>query len=189
MGTVDSRLIALDAPTGQSCLGFGADGEVRIDPGMDLQWPGEFQIASPPLWQKASSSSVRQSATIVAPTRPRAVYAPSMRAAASRSGAFDPVVRGAEDFPEDWPRGVAARTGHANVWAPMSADEARGLFFLPTSSPSPDFFGGLRSGDNRYSNSVVALEAGRRGMFTGISRRCITMSGTTICRRNPASSR
>ncbi len=48
MGTVDARLIALDAPTGQPCLGFGMDGEVKIDPGMALQWPGEFQITSPP---------------------------------------------------------------------------------------------------------------------------------------------
>ena len=159
MGTVDSRLIALDAPTGQPCLGFGMDGEVRIDPGMDLQWPGEFQITSPPAVAKGVvviGSSISDNRRADAPKG-------SVRAFDVRSGkplwVFDPVVRGAEDFPEDWPRGVAARTGHANVWAPMSADEGRGLFFLPTSSPSPDFFGGLRSGDNRYSNSVVALEA------------------------------
>jgi quinoprotein glucose dehydrogenase len=35
--------------------------------------------------------------------------------------------------------------GAANVWAPMSIDEARGLVFLPTTSPSPDFWGGMRS--------------------------------------------
>jgi quinoprotein glucose dehydrogenase len=51
--------------------------------------------------------------------------------------------------------GVAA--GHANVWAPMSADEERGLVFLPTSSPSPDFWGGRRPGNNAHANSVVAL--------------------------------
>src|ERR1700678_2237170 len=37
-------------------------------------------------------------------------------------------------------------------------DEARGLVFLPTTSPSPDFYGGLRPGDNRSADSVVALE-------------------------------
>ena len=47
--------------------------------------------------------------------------------------------------------------GHANVWAPMSADEERGLVFLPTSSPSPDFWGGMRPGNNEHANSVVAL--------------------------------
>ena len=40
MGTVDARLIALDARTGRPCAGFGVGGEVRIDLGTDLLWPG-----------------------------------------------------------------------------------------------------------------------------------------------------
>ena len=60
---------------------------------------------------------------------------------------FDPLVHD----------GVIA--GHANVWAPMSVDEERGLVFLPTSSPSPDFWGGKRPGNNDHANSVVALRA------------------------------
>ena len=160
MGTTDARLIALDAATGQPCLGFGMDGEVRIDPGMELQWPGEFQITSPP--------SVANGVVVVGSSISdnRRVNAPkgTVRAFDARTGKpvwdFDPVVQGAKDHPESWPRGgVAERTGHANVWAPIAADEARGLFFLPTSSPSPDFFGGMRTGDNRYANSVVAVEA------------------------------
>ncbi|MEJ1968102.1 MAG: hypothetical protein WDN03_05585 [Rhizomicrobium sp.] len=49
------------------------------------------------------------------------------------------------------------RSGSANVWAPMSVDEARGLVVLPVSSASPDFFGGLRVGAGKYANSIVAL--------------------------------
>ena len=49
--------------------------------------------------------------------------------------------------------------GAANVWAPMSADEKLGLVFLPTSSPSPDFWGGNRPGNNEHADSVVALRA------------------------------
>jgi quinoprotein glucose dehydrogenase len=41
----------------------------------------------------------------------------------------------------------------------IPADTARGLIFGPTSSASPDYFGGLRPGDNRYANSIVALRA------------------------------
>ena len=74
-----------------------------------------------------------------------------MRAFDARTGqprwSFDPLVH----------NGVVA--GHANVWAPMSVDEERGLVFLPTSSPSPDFWGGRRPGNNDYANSVVALRA------------------------------
>ena len=58
-----------------------------------------------------------------------------------------------------WQGKQPPQEGHANVWAPMSVDAERGLVFLPTSSPSPDFYGGLRPGDNRHANSVVALRA------------------------------
>lgn len=49
------------------------------------------------------------------------------------------------------------RGGAANIWAPISADDARGLVYLPVSSTSPDFWGGYRKGDGHYANSVTAL--------------------------------
>lgn len=50
------------------------------------------------------------------------------------------------------------RVGAANAWSSFSVDPERDLVFLPTSSPSPDFYGGFRPGDNRWANSVVALQ-------------------------------
>jgi len=158
MGTVDSRVISLDAESGKPCADFGEGGQVRIDPGMDLVWPGEFHITSPPvvvgetvIIGSAIGDNVRADA-------PRG----TVRAFDVRTGApkwdFNPVARGAKDLPGEWPEDGPARTGHANVWAPMSVDEERGLVFLPTSSASPDFYGGERKGDNRYANSVVALD-------------------------------
>ncbi len=88
----------------------------------------------------------------------------TVRAFDARSGAprwaFDPIPRDAEAAAaQGWQGGAIPVEGHANVWAPMSVDETRGLVFLPTSSPSPDFYGGLRPGDNRYADSVVAIDA------------------------------
>jgi quinoprotein glucose dehydrogenase len=157
MGTVDGRLIAVDALSGALCDGFGEAGQIQIDPGMELLWPGEFQITSPPVIVADTlivGSALGDNQRADAPKG-------TVRAFDVRTGApkwnFDPVARGAAEQPGSWGEGVAARTGHANVWAPMSVDEERGLVFLPTSSPSPDFFGGERPGDNRYANSVVAL--------------------------------
>jgi quinoprotein glucose dehydrogenase len=157
MGTNDARLIAIDEPTGQPCPGFGNDGEIRIDPGMDLLWPGEFQITSPPVVIDdivVVGSSVSDNVRRVAP---RGV----IRAFDARSGEpaweFDPIPRSAGN--PDWQGAEAPVEGHANAWAPMSVDVERGLVFVPTSSPSPDFYGGLRPGDNRHANSVVALDA------------------------------
>jgi len=58
-----------------------------------------------------------------------------------------------------WENGSANRTGAANVWATISADPKNDLVFLPSSSPSPDFYGGERLGNNDYANSVIALKA------------------------------
>jgi quinoprotein glucose dehydrogenase len=144
-GTNDARLIALDARTGRPCDGFGAAGEVKVEIGKTLQWPGEFQITSAPVVSRGVvviGSAIADNVRVDAP-------AGVVRGFDARNGqlrwSFDPLIHD----------GITA--GHANVWAPMSVDEARGLVLLPTSSPSPDFFGGKRPGNNEHADSVVAL--------------------------------
>jgi quinoprotein glucose dehydrogenase len=156
-GTVDARLIALDVRSGRPCPGFGSAGEVRIDAGAQL-WPGELQITSPPVVASGVvivGSAIGDNVRAAAPSG-------AVRAFDARSGralwSFDPLERpsaGATSAASD--SGAVADPGAANVWAPMSVDAARGLVFLPTSSPSPDFFGGARPGPNRNADSVVAL--------------------------------
>ncbi len=156
-GTNDARLIALDARTGVPCPGFGDNGEVAVDIGMELLWPGEFQITSAPV---IVGDTVVIGSAISDNVRVAAPYG-VVRAYDVRTGElvwdFDPIPREAGD--PDWQGTQPPIEGHANAWAPMSVDEPRGLVFVPTSSPSPDFYGGLRPGDNRHANSVVALDA------------------------------
>jgi quinoprotein glucose dehydrogenase len=54
---------------------------------------------------------------------------------------------------------MAHKTGTANTWSVIVADPERDLAFLPTGSAAPDYYGGLRLGENRYANSIVALRA------------------------------
>src|SRR5262249_8948109 len=65
---------------------------------------------------------------------------------------------------ETWDRDSWKTTGAANVWAPMSADEALGAVYLPLSTPSNDFYGGGRPGSGLFGESLVCLDArtGRR---------------------------
>ncbi|MEJ0101571.1 MAG: hypothetical protein WDO19_02970 [Bacteroidota bacterium] len=51
------------------------------------------------------------------------------------------------------------KQGAANAWAPISCDADRDLVFIPTSCPSPDYYGGERLGQNLYGNSIVTLHA------------------------------
>ncbi len=80
----------------------------------------------------------------------------------ARTGAlkwtFDPVPFSPDDPEhENWTQEALAVTSGANAWSMLSVDTERDLVFLPTGSASPDHFGGHRPGDNRYSDSVVAL--------------------------------
>jgi quinoprotein glucose dehydrogenase len=157
-GTNDLRVFALDAVTGRRCANFGRDGELRIDPGTPLAFPGELQLNGPPaivngtlVFGSTVSDHVRRDA-------PSGV----VRAFDARTGrlrwTFEPLSRVDAAAPgQDDRAGSPVRAGAANVWADMSVDEARDLVFVSTSSPSLDFDGRGRPGDNGYANSVVAL--------------------------------
>ncbi|MBX3484013.1 pyrroloquinoline quinone-dependent dehydrogenase [Phenylobacterium sp.] len=147
--TVDRRLIALDAATGAPCTGFGKGGTVDVGQGVLLERKGQMQITSPPV---IVNGVIVVGSSIDDNQRVEEVSG-VVRAYDARTGApkwaFDPLANA----------GPGVKAGAANVWAPMSADPARGLVFLPTSSASPDFFGGLRPGNGGMANSVVALDA------------------------------
>ena len=61
--------------------------------------------------------------------------------------------------PLPWAERQTIRTGAGNVWGVISADPSLGLVYLPTGSAAPDLYGGMRPGDNRDANSIVALDA------------------------------
>ncbi len=50
-------------------------------------------------------------------------------------------------------------TGNGGFWAPATADPELGMFYIPAESPTSDYYGGYRPGNNLYANSVIALNA------------------------------
>ena len=149
LGTVDRRLIALDAATGAPCSGFGKAGVVDVGAGVVLEHRGQMQMTSPPV---VARDTLIVGSSLDDNQRVREISG-AVRAYDVRTGApkwsFDPLGSAA-------PGTVA---GAANAWAPMSVDVARGLVFIPTSSASPDFYGAQRHGPDGQANSVVALDA------------------------------
>lgn len=158
LGTSDNRLVAIDAKDGKPCTGFGDNGEAPITPSKQEIFPGEVVTASRP----AVVNDVVVLGSMVADNQ--RVDAPSGRVVAfdARTGEqvwqFDPLPRDpADPAAKSWEKGTAEGYGGGNVWAAMAVDQALDLVYLPTTSPSGDFYGGGRAGDNRYSTSVVAL--------------------------------
>jgi len=160
--TNDLRLIAVDARSGSLCENFGHGGIVDIEQSVLNASPpadiGEVRFSNPPVVINdiiIIGSGVRDNHRYNAPQG-------TVRAFDVRTGAprwtFDPVPHDPSDpMHDEWPDDSASHTGGANVWGLISTDAVRDLVFLPTSSPSPDFFGGTRPGDNRYADSIVAL--------------------------------
>src|SRR5206468_6308846 len=160
--TIDARLIALDAPTGKPCAGFGSGGVVDLRKGLRAA-PDEFafyEVTSPP----AVIGDLVITGSAVADNTNLAPASGEVRAFDARTGllkwTFDPVPQDSADPAfKTWHNGVAPLVGAANVWSVIVADPARDLVFLPTSSPAPDYFGGMRLGEDRYASSIVALRA------------------------------
>lgn len=161
MSTIDRRLISLDARTGEPCADFGENGMIKIR----LEGPAD---SDPLALTFVSPPAVARNTVLIGSAIPDGARADSpsgkLRAFDARTGAvkwtWDPVPRDPNDPRRaDWLDNSSEITGAANAWAPLSADEQRGLFFVPTGSASPDYFGGLRPGANADANSVVALDA------------------------------
>jgi quinoprotein glucose dehydrogenase len=145
-GTIDARLIALDAATGQPCADFGAKGTVDLTPGIALKDAGDYQVTSAP----AIIKDLVVVGSSIGDNRRHDVEKGTVRAYNARNGklewTWDPI-----------PAEVAA--GAANAWSTISTDATRNLVFVPTGSASPDFYGARRRGKNEWANSVVALDA------------------------------
>ena len=160
------KLVALDARTGERITSFGDSGEVDLV--KQLRRPVNklhYTNTSPPVvWGNVvivgngvgDRLRYRNDA-------PGDVQAFDVRTG-KRVWTFKTIPDSGEYGWKTWEDGSYKYMGHTNVWAPMSLDAKRGLLFLPVSTPTNDWYGGDRKGDNLFAESVVALDArtGRR---------------------------
>lgn len=155
VATLDRRLIAMDATSGFVCRDFGHYGVVDLAKGLHLTDTRWYSFTSPPTVVGdvvVLGSSVGDNQLVEAPSG-------VIRGFDARSGkllwSFEPL---------PWAQTAKQRSGSGGAWSVISADPEMGLLFVPTGSPSVDFYGVNRPGDNRDANSVIALDVntGRR---------------------------
>jgi quinoprotein glucose dehydrogenase len=164
IATIDARLIALDAATGKPCTDFGDNGSINLRQGLRIpvraKWLEDYEETSAP----AVIGDTIVIGSAIADNGATDQPSGEVRAFDAQSGKlkwkWDPIPQDPHAVGADtWKNGSAARTGAANAWSTIAADPARNLVFIPTGSPSPDYYGGERLGDNLFANSVVALKA------------------------------
>ena len=155
-GTLDGRLVAVDARTGAPCAGFGTNGAVSIKTGMGDPYPGMVSITSAPVIVRG-----------VVVTGHQVLDGQKRWNASGVIQGFD-AVTGQLRFAWDMmrpditalpPEGQTYTPGTPNMWTTATADEALGLVFLPMGNSAADYYSGLRRpAENEYSTSLVALD-------------------------------
>ncbi len=161
--TLDARLIALDATTGRPCTDFGHHGQVQLrdvsgyeSHGLGEHPQGWYHMTSPP----AVIDDLVIVGSAIDDNNRADMPSGIVRAFDARTGelrwSWDPI----SPNPFAMAKGNSSwNTGAANAWSVMVVDPSRDLVFIPTGSASPDYYGGLRPGDDKWANSVVALHA------------------------------
>jgi quinoprotein glucose dehydrogenase len=156
--TTGHFLMALDAGTGEPVASFGRDGRVDLREGLGRD-PSLVSINAPSPGVIFENLIIMGSAVTetvgAAPGDIRAYDAISGKPAWT----FHTIPHPGETGHETWPEGAWKTAGGANAWAGMSLDRERGVVYVPTGSPTPDFDGSQRAGDNLFGNSVIALDA------------------------------
>ena len=157
--TLDARLIALDAATGAPCIDFGNRGQISLRD-VARYIPFEYHMTSPP----AVIDDIVIVGSAIDDNARVDMSSGVVRAFDARTGKlrwkWEPIPPNAETGTSAKPPNTSTwRTGAGNAWSVMAVDPQRGLVFVPTGSPSPDYYGGLRPGDDKWANSIVALHA------------------------------
>ncbi|MFO7552323.1 MAG: PQQ-binding-like beta-propeller repeat protein, partial [Haliea sp.] len=160
-GTLDARLIALDARTGEACLDFGENGSVDLTRNLGDVRLAEYYVSSAPLVigdLVITGSFVMDGQRVDAP--PGVVRAFDVRTGELR-WAFDPVPPDRQPVTaEAAGAGANFTRSTPNSWGNLSADVERGIVYLPTGGSQPDHYRGVERGNlDHYGTSVVALDA------------------------------
>lgn len=153
-------LVALDVTTGKPAPGFGNEGRLDLKQGVlgDLK-DARYALNSPP----AVFGDVVITGSANGEGSPSAGAYGDIRGWNAKTGkllwTFHTVPRPGEAGSETWPSNGWKNRSGANVWGFFTVDVKRGIVYAPLGSPTSDFYGADRVGDNLYGNSLVALDA------------------------------
>jgi quinoprotein glucose dehydrogenase len=159
--TSTHQLVSLDAATGKPDPAFGVGG--TVDMRDDVAPPENLELTgmnSPPI---VCGDTVMMGMTVYDFALTKAEPPGHIRGYDVRTGkktwVFHTVPQEGEPGVETWLEESWKYSGNTNVWSVMSCDEELGWVYLPLATPTSDYYGGHRPGDNLYAESLVALDA------------------------------
>lgn len=155
-GTLDARLIAVDAHTGRPCTGFGDNGQVDITVGMGRTYPGMVSMTSAPTIVRGIIVTGHQVLDGQRLDAPSGVIQGFDAVTGEQRWAWDMVRPDLVGLPSE---GQSYTRGTPNMWTTASGDERLGLVYLPMGNSAVDYLSSTRlPQENEYSTSLVALD-------------------------------
>src|SRR5438046_1450991 len=178
------RLICLDAKTGQRVPSFGENGVVDLKLHDDQEiFPdletGEIGMQSAPVVAKDTvmvGAAFREGMTPKSMRNNKGYVRGFDVRTGRRLWIFHTIPRKGEFGYDTWLNGSAEYTGNTGVWTQISVDEQLGLVYLPVESPTSDFYGGHRHGDNLFGETLVCVDL-KPASGNGTSSSCTTPCG------------
>jgi len=162
LATLAKQLVSIDITTGQPDPEFGNNGIVDLRQNLGRL---EFEVdnithGAPPI---AVGNSVIVGSKIFDYTLRDRSPPGHVRAYDARTGEFkwrfNTIPQAGEAFNDTWENDSWRTAGNTNVWSFMAADDELGLVYLPVSTPTNDYYGGMRPGANLFAESIVCLDA------------------------------
>ena len=155
-GTLDARLIAVDAKTGEPCADFGENGQVDMWQGIGEKVPGWYAVTAPPAIVRGIAVTGAQVKDGQAENAPSGVIRGYDAETGELAWAWD---MGNPELTGEPPEGETYTRGTPNMWTQATGDEELGYVYLPMGNSSVDYYGGNRSdAENEFATSLVAID-------------------------------
>jgi quinoprotein glucose dehydrogenase len=160
------RLICLDAKTGSPVPSFGSNGAVDLKLDDDQNFfpditTGEIGFQSAPVVAKDTvivGAAFREGFTPKSMRNNKGYVRGFDVRTGKRLWIFHTIPKKGEFGYDTWLNGSAEYTGNTGMWTQLSVDEELGLVYLPIESPTGDFYGGHRPGNDLFGESLVCVD-------------------------------
>jgi len=160
------RLICLDAKTGSPIPSFGNNGAVDLKADDDQTFlpditTGEIGFQSAPIVAKDTvivGAAFREGFTPKSMRNNKGYVRGFDVRTGKRLWIFHTIPKKGEFGYDTWLNGSAEYTGNTGMWTQLSVDEELGLVYLPIESPTGDFYGGHRPGNDLFGESLVCVD-------------------------------
>jgi quinoprotein glucose dehydrogenase len=159
--TNDSTLWSIDVESGEPDSKFGVDGRIDLSLGLGREIDkSQYGVVSPPL---VTNNRVVVNSIVLDGGRTKEMPPGHVRAFNPVTGdlewMFKTIPQAGEFGNDTWEDGSAEYSGNTNSWTIMSSDDELGIVYIPIGTPTNDWYGGLRKGDNLFAESLVAVSA------------------------------